>query len=112
MVMATSIDAAGDIEPDLSDFIAQARIGKMLENPVCERQGSGVGKIAVIKPRTDNHVTCKTVFTTIQTNISQSFKNPDQLVTAHVRDDDILRIGETDFSHTIAIGKIGNTLHL
>jgi hypothetical protein len=29
-----------------------------------------------------------------------------------VRDDDILRIGDTDFFHTIAIGKIGNTLHL
>ena len=58
MVMATSIDAAGDIEPDLSDFIAQARIGKMLENPVCERQGSGVGKIAVINNQAPDRQSC------------------------------------------------------
>src|SRR5262249_5978653 len=112
MVMAAGVDAAGNVDVQPAQIARDVEIAEAARKLLRHRDGAGIGKAAIVEPRTGDDVGHEIDVGQRHADGVEGAPQLDQVALAHVREHEILLVADTDLAKAVAVGEIGDGLHL
>ena len=112
MVMAAGIDAAGDVDVQPADQVGGVVVGETPGQLLRDRDRTGIGQRAIIQPGAGDDVGDEVHVRGSEANLVQRLPQRRQIALCHVRQREVLLMADADFAEGIAVGEIGERIHL
>ncbi|MNX97625.1 hypothetical protein D3C86_1299980 [compost metagenome] len=112
MVVAAGIHAAGDIEADITQVVQIVQVFETSLNRLGDGDGLGIGQRAEVAARAGNDIGQQTDIGAAQALFAGQAPEGEQLGFRHVGQDNVLLMGDADFSKTEMLGPRCNRVHL
>ena len=105
MVMPAGVDAAGDLELQLAQFLGLARGVETLGNALGQRDRAGIGERAIIKAGARDHVFDRVHIGRAKSGGVELAPQRVQVLDLHMRQDDVLRVHDAQFIKRVLLGE-------
>src|SRR6185437_8063974 len=110
MVMAAGVDATGYLDVEGADRVFLRR--HIFGDPLRHRDRAGGGEAAIIEPRAADDAGDLVDVTGAQLGGIEPLPQPVERVTADVREDEVLVVGDAHVAEAQLVGEIGKKVHL
>src|SRR5881394_1541541 len=112
VVMSAGVHAARDVEVELADVEQVVEVVEATLDRLRDRDRLGVGERAEVPARTGDDVGEQADVRRGEAESARFAPELDQLVLAHVGEDQVLLVRDAQLGERIAVGEIGDRLHL
>src|SRR4249920_143215 len=112
MVMPAGVDAAGHVEAKRPDQLLTCRIFEALGDLLGDRDRAGIGEVAIVEARTADHVAQEMVIAGGKPLGFELVIDGEQISARDVGQDEVLGVVHPRLVPAVALGEIGNEIHL
>src|SRR6266702_8112608 len=112
MVMATGIDAAGDVDVQPADQIGEFVIGEAPRQFLSDRDRARICQRAVVEPRAGDDVRNQIDVRRRKAELVERFPQRRQVALGNMRQRQILLVADADLAKRIFVGEISQRVHL
>ncbi len=112
VVVAAGVDAARDLHLQLAHPLGAILVGELLGDVLGDGDGARIGERAVVQPRAGDDVADQVHVRGGEPGLGQRGPDRRNVVQLHVRQDQVLLVGDADVVLAEALGEVGHDLHL